>query len=66
LLLLILHVEQVGWPGTEKIILALQNALLNKSRVLNSKCPEHFSGEGYENRRVLFKPGHKKQPKSKV
>ncbi len=26
--------------------LASQNALLNKSRVLNSKCPKHFAGVG--------------------
>jgi hypothetical protein len=34
-----------GWTCTEKQ-LALQNALLNKSRVLNPECPEHVSWEG--------------------
>jgi hypothetical protein len=45
LLLLTLHVRLVGWPGAEKN-LALQNALLNESRVFNSKCPKHFAGVG--------------------
>jgi hypothetical protein len=39
------HVLLVGWPGTEKNWL-LKNALLDKSRVLNSKCPECFAWEG--------------------
>jgi hypothetical protein len=39
------HILQVGWPGTEKNSF-LKNALLNKSRVLNSKCPDHSPWEG--------------------
>jgi hypothetical protein len=38
----VLHVQLVGWPGTEKISF-LKNALLNKSRTLNSKYPERFA-----------------------
>ncbi len=38
-LVLIPHVRPIGWSGTEKNGL-LQNVLLNKSRVLNSKCPK--------------------------
>ncbi len=33
------HVRPIGWFGTEKFGLS-QNALLNVSRVLNSKCPK--------------------------
>ncbi len=32
----------------------LKNALLNKSRVLNSECPEHFSWEGSQKREQSF------------
>ncbi len=42
---LILHVQPVRWPGTEKICL-LKYALHNTSRVMNSKCPEHFASKG--------------------
>ncbi len=35
----ILHVQPIGWSGTEDFSLLL-NALLNVSRVLNSKCPK--------------------------
>ncbi len=34
-----LHVQPIGWPGTEKNW-PLQYALLDESRVLNSKCPK--------------------------
>jgi hypothetical protein len=34
------HVRLVGRPGTEKIG-SCKNALLDMSRVLNSKCPKH-------------------------
>jgi hypothetical protein len=35
-------VRQTGWSGTEKFGLS-QNAQLNMSRVLNSKCPKHIA-----------------------
>ncbi len=41
LLVPILHVIPVGRPGTEYIFGSCKNALLNVSRVLNSKCPKH-------------------------
>jgi hypothetical protein len=44
--ILILHVWLIGWPGTENNFGFLKHALLNESRVLNSKCPEHFAWEG--------------------
>jgi hypothetical protein len=39
LLVPITHVQPIGWSGAEKFSL-LQNALLDVSRVLNSKCPK--------------------------
>ncbi len=49
----ILHLRPVGWPGTEIFFGFFKNILLNKSRVLNSKCPEHFAWEGHKSRLVL-------------
>jgi hypothetical protein len=42
----LLLVPIIGWPGTETKKWLLQNALLDKSRVLNSKCPKHFDERG--------------------
>ena len=39
LLVPIPHVQPIGWSGTENFGLLL-NALLDVSRVLNSKCPK--------------------------
>jgi hypothetical protein len=39
------HVRTVGWPGTENAGF-LKTALLDKSRVLNSKCPERLADGG--------------------
>jgi hypothetical protein len=43
-----------GWIAWHRKKLASQNALLDGSRVLNSKCPEHFAWEGGKNKRVLL------------
>jgi hypothetical protein len=45
LLVPILHVQPIGWSGTEKFGLLL-NALLGVSRVLNSKCPKQRAEQG--------------------
>jgi hypothetical protein len=43
----------VGWFGTEKTG-SHKNALLDKSRVLNSKCPKHSAKKADKNKRVVL------------
>jgi hypothetical protein len=43
----ILLIPPDEWPGTDKISF-LKNTLLDKSRVLHSKCPGHFAWGGLE------------------
>jgi hypothetical protein len=39
------HIQPVGWLGIEKNGF-LKNTLLDKGRVLNSKCPEYLADKG--------------------